>query len=45
VADYEFACKAGTAAIQTCMGLVGRGMIKYGVAIGRTHPRALRDAL
>lgn len=34
VADYEFACKAGTAAIQTCMGLVGSGMIKYGVAIG-----------
>jgi hydroxymethylglutaryl-CoA synthase len=34
VADFEFACKAGTAAIQTCMGLVGSGMIKYGVAIG-----------
>jgi len=34
VADYEFACKAGTAAIQTCMGLVGSGMITYGVAIG-----------
>lgn len=34
VADYEFACKAGTAAIQTCMGLVGAGMISYGVAIG-----------
>ncbi len=34
VADFEFACKAGTAAIQTCMGLVGAGMIKYGVAIG-----------
>ncbi len=34
VADYEFACKAGTAAIQTCMGLVGAGMVKYGVAIG-----------
>jgi hydroxymethylglutaryl-CoA synthase len=33
-ADYEFACKAGTAAIQTCMGLVKSGMIKYGVAIG-----------
>lgn len=33
-ADYEFACKAGTAAIQTCMGLVSSGMIKYGVAIG-----------
>ncbi len=34
VADYEFACKAGTAAIQSCMGLVGSGMMKYGVAIG-----------
>ena len=34
VADYEFACKAGTAAIQTCMGLVGSGMVRYGVAIG-----------
>jgi hydroxymethylglutaryl-CoA synthase len=33
-ADYEFACKAGTAAIQTCMGLVGAGYIKYGLAIG-----------
>ncbi len=33
-ADYEFACKAGTAAIQTCMGLVQSKMIKYGLAIG-----------
>ncbi|HXX55324.1 MAG TPA: hydroxymethylglutaryl-CoA synthase [Methanoregula sp.] len=33
-ADYEFACKAGTAAIQTCMGLVSSGMVKFGVAIG-----------
>jgi hydroxymethylglutaryl-CoA synthase len=33
-ADYQFACKAGTAAIQTCMGLVKSGMIKYGLAIG-----------
>jgi hydroxymethylglutaryl-CoA synthase len=33
-ADYEFACKAGTAAIQTCMGLVGSGMIRNGLAIG-----------
>jgi hydroxymethylglutaryl-CoA synthase len=33
-ADYEFACKAGTAAIQTCMGLVASGMIRYGLAIG-----------
>ncbi len=33
-ADYEFACKAGTAGVQTCMGLVGAGMIDYGLAIG-----------
>ncbi len=33
-ADYEFACKAGTAGIQTCMGLVESGMIDYGLAIG-----------
>lgn len=33
-ADFEFACKAGTAAIQTCMGLVGSGMIELGMAIG-----------
>jgi hydroxymethylglutaryl-CoA synthase len=33
-ADFEFACKAGTAAIQTCMGLVGSGLIEYGIAIG-----------
>ncbi len=33
-ADFEFACKAGTAAIQACMGEVSMGMIKYGMAIG-----------
>ncbi len=33
-ADFEFACKAGTAAIQTCMGLVASDMIKIGLAIG-----------
>jgi len=33
-ADLEFACKAGTAGIQMCMGLVKSGMIKYGMAIG-----------
>ncbi|MCJ7561932.1 MAG: hydroxymethylglutaryl-CoA synthase, partial [Thermoplasmata archaeon] len=46
VADFEFACKAGTAAIQTCMGLVGSGMMKYGVAIGAdTSQGAPGDAL
>jgi len=34
MADLEFACKAGTAGMQICMGLVGSGMVKYGVAIG-----------
>ena len=33
-ADLEFACKAGTAAIQICMGLVDSGMVNYGLAIG-----------
>ena len=33
-ADYEFACKAGTAGIQTCMGMVKSGMISFGIAIG-----------
>ena len=33
-ADYEFACKAGTEAMQTCIGLVGSGMQKYAMAIG-----------
>ena len=34
VADFEFACKAGTAAMQCCYGLVKAGMIEYGMAIG-----------
>ncbi len=33
-ADFEFACKAGTAAIQTCMGLVALKKMRYGLAIG-----------
>ncbi|MEM4335950.1 MAG: hydroxymethylglutaryl-CoA synthase [Candidatus Anstonellales archaeon] len=33
-ADLEFACKAGTAGMQMCMGLVDAGYIKYGMAIG-----------
>ncbi len=33
-ADLEFACKAGTAGIQACMGLVASDMIEYGLAIG-----------
>ncbi len=46
VADYEFACKAGTAAIQTCMAFVKSDMIKYGMAIGAdTSQAAPGDAL
>ncbi|MDH7516816.1 MAG: hydroxymethylglutaryl-CoA synthase [Candidatus Thermoplasmatota archaeon] len=46
VADYEFACKAGTAAIQSCMALVKADMIKYGLAIGSdTSQAAPGDAL
>ncbi|MDO5846057.1 MAG: hydroxymethylglutaryl-CoA synthase [Methanocorpusculum sp.] len=45
-ADYEFACKAGTAAIQTSMGLVASHMMKYAVAIGAdTAQGAPGDAL
>ncbi len=45
-ADYEFACKAGTAAFQTCMGLVSSGMIENGMAIGAdTSQGAPGDAL
>ncbi len=36
-ADLEFACKAGTAGIQMCLGLVGSEMpkwIEYGMSIG-----------
>lgn len=33
-ATYEFACKAATEAMQTIMGLVGSGMIDYGIAVG-----------
>lgn len=46
VADYEFACKAGTAAIQSCMAFVKSNMIKYGLAIGSdTSQAAPGDAL
>ena len=45
-ADLEFACKAGTAGIQACMGMVASKMIKYGVAIGAdTSQGAPGDAL
>jgi len=45
-ADYEFACKAGTAAIQTTMGLTLSDMYKYGMAVGAdTSQGAPGDAL
>jgi len=45
-ADFEFACKAGTAAIQACMGLTLSDMIKYGMAVGSdTSQGAPGDAL
>ncbi|HEY9206347.1 MAG TPA: hydroxymethylglutaryl-CoA synthase [Candidatus Methanoperedens sp.] len=33
-ADFEFACKAGTAAVQACIGLAESGIIDLGMAIG-----------
>lgn len=33
-ADWEFACKAGTEAVQAAMGLVGSGMADYVLSIG-----------
>ncbi|MHC1595232.1 MAG: hydroxymethylglutaryl-CoA synthase [Methanotrichaceae archaeon] len=45
-ADFEFACKAGTAAIQACLGLVSAGMVDLGMAIGSdTSQGAPGDAL
>jgi len=45
-ADTEFACKAGTAGIQACMGLVDSDYIKYGMSIGAdTAQAAPADAL
>lgn len=46
VADYEFACKAGTAGMQNCTALVKADMIEYGMAIGAdTAQAAPGDAL
>ncbi|MEZ4832041.1 MAG: hypothetical protein R2873_08590 [Caldilineaceae bacterium] len=33
-ADWQFACKAGTEAMQAGMGFVGSGMARYALAIG-----------
>ena len=46
VADYEFACKAGSEAMFVCQGLVKAGEIDYGLAIGAdTSQGAPGDAL
>ncbi len=39
-ADFEFACKAGTAAMQACMGFVALNKLKYGLAIGADTSQA-----
>jgi hydroxymethylglutaryl-CoA synthase len=45
-ADYEFACKAGTAGMQNVKAMVDAGYIKYGLAIGSdTSQGAPGDAL
>ena len=45
-ADFEFACKAGTAAVQACLGLVTGNLIDLGLAIGTdTSQGAPGDAL
>ena len=45
-ADMEFACKAGTAGIQACLGLVKSEYIEYGMSIGAdTAQSAPGDAL
>jgi hydroxymethylglutaryl-CoA synthase len=46
VADFEFACKAGSEAMFVVHGLVKAGLIKYGLAIGAdTSQGAPGDAL
>ncbi|HVL87169.1 MAG TPA: hydroxymethylglutaryl-CoA synthase [Candidatus Thermoplasmatota archaeon] len=44
--DFEFACKAGTVGLQSALGMVGSGMIEYGLAVGAdTSQGAPGDAL
>jgi hydroxymethylglutaryl-CoA synthase len=33
-ADWEFACKAGSEALQAAIGMVGSGMMRYALAVG-----------
>lgn len=45
-ADWEFACKAGTEAMQAAVGFVGSGMARYALSIGMdTAQGRPRDAL
>jgi hydroxymethylglutaryl-CoA synthase len=45
-ADWQFACKAGTEALQAALGLVGSGMADHALAIGMdTAQGRPRDAL
>ena len=45
-ADWEFACKAGTGAVQASIGIVGSGMGRYTLSIGMdTAPSRPGDAL
>ncbi|KPJ74302.1 hypothetical protein AMJ52_01070 [candidate division TA06 bacterium DG_78] len=46
IADYEFACKAGTEAMFVCYSLVKAGLVKYAMGIGAdTSQGAPGDAL
>jgi hydroxymethylglutaryl-CoA synthase len=38
--DWEFACKAGTEALQATIGFVGSGMARYGLVIGMDRAQA-----
>ena len=38
--DWEFACKAGTEALQAAIGFVGSGMARYALAIGMDTAQA-----
>ena len=42
-ADVEFACKAGTAAMQMVLGLINSNMIKYGLAVGADTAASYAD--
>lgn len=39
-ADWEFACKAGTEAVQASIGMIGSGMVGYALSIGMDTAQA-----